>query len=111
LPAKPQPEPKGGSIKIPESVNEFYANAFTALVTRWDVVLLFGSTTLPSTIKKADQVGGEITIQGEVRMDTAIRMSPQHAKACSAALQSMVARWEEEFGTISVPPEEKTVED
>lgn len=97
---QPQRDSGGPSIKIPEGVSEFYANSLNILLTPWDFVLLFGSLALPATVGSA----GKVT--SEVRVDAAIRMSPQHAKASSIVMQSMVAKYEETFGEIPVSIEE-----
>jgi hypothetical protein len=50
-------------------------------------------------------------MQSEIRIDAAVRMSPQHAKASANALQRTVAEYEKMFGPITLPPQEEANED
>jgi len=88
-----------GGMQIPEGVSEFYVNAFTIVFTPWDLSLLFGSVELPSNVNLS---GGSASVQGRVRIDAIIRMSPQHAKASARALATVVEAYEKQFGTIPV---------
>jgi len=84
-------------IEIPEGIIQLYANAMNVVVTPWDLILLFGSIQLPETIT------GDGTAAGTIRIDAAVTMSPQHAKAAVKALQSVVDGYEKRFGEINMP--------
>lgn len=71
-------------------------------MTPWDIVLMFGSTSLPATVG-----AGARSAQGGIRIDAVIRMSPQHAKATLRSLQNIVAEYERSYGDVRIPdPEE-----
>ena len=91
-------KPPEVTIRIPEGVSDFYVNSLNVLVTPWDFILLYGSLTLPESISSGKQA-----LPGEIRVDAAIRMSPQHAKASAHALQRMVNEYEKQFGEIVTP--------
>jgi hypothetical protein len=113
LPKTPQQaDQKAPVIRIPEGVSEFYANSLNVLITPWDFILLYGSTALPNSIATGrGAVAGGARMQSEIRIDAAVRMSPQHAKASANALQRTVAEYEKMFGSIPLPPEEGISED
>lgn len=87
-------------IIIPENVSEFYSNNLFALTTPFDFMLLFGSTTLPSSISVESQ-----HIRQDARIDVVVRMSPQQAKNCMRALKKAVENYEAAHGEIHIPPE------
>lgn len=89
-----QPQP----IEIPEGVIQLYSNSLNVLTTTWDFILLFGSAQLPEKIGGAGQA-----VKAAIRVDAAITMSPQHAKASAKALQDVVDGYEEKFGEIKLP--------
>ena len=89
----------GPTVQISDGVSEFYANSMNVLITPWDFVLLFGSTLLPKTIRQGAQTAGD------VRVDAAIRMSPQHAKAASRVLAKLIEEYEKQVGVITLPKE------
>ena len=93
-----QPRP----IEIPEGVVQLYSNSLNVLTTPWDLILLFGSTQLPESIGSAR--GQQLA--AAVRIDAAITMSPQHAKAAAKVLQNVVAMYEKRFGEIRIPEED-----
>ena len=114
MPKTPQqPDQRGPVIRIPEGVSEFYANSLNVLITPWDFVLLYGSVALPNSIAsgRGAITGGARSMQSEIRIDAAVRMSPQHAKASANALQRTVAEYEKMFGPITLPPQEEANED
>ena len=88
-------------IEIPEGVIQLYSNSLNVLTTTWDFILLFGSAQLPEKIGGPGQ-----TLKAPIRVDAAITMSPQHAKASAKALQSVVEGYEKRFGTIKLPEED-----
>ena len=95
---KTNQKPPAVTIRVPEGVSDFYVNSLNVLLTPWDFILLFGSLSLPESISSGKQ-----TLPGEIRVDAAIRMSPQHAKASASALQRMVNEYEKQFGEIATP--------
>ncbi len=88
---------------IPEEVAQFYVNNLSVLVTPWDFVLLYGALALPANVSTQ---GEPIQQSSGVRVEAAIRMSPQHAKAGLKLMQRMVETYENQFGEIRLPPEE-----
>ncbi len=94
--------PKQQTAEIPEGVMQFYANAMNILVTPWDVVLLFGSIKLPEAIAGIVGTSGA-SKEPPIRIDAAVIMSPQHAKATANALQHVVTEYEKQYGKIGLP--------
>ena len=92
-------EPSQPITEIPEGVTQLYANAMNILVTPWDVALLFGSIQLPEAI--AGKIGE--STKSPIRIDAAVIMSPQHAKATAIALQKVVTEYEKQYGEIGLP--------
>jgi len=86
------------TAEIPEGVIQLYANAMNVLVTPWDLVLLFGSIQLPEAIS-----GTGKPTKAPIRIDAAITMSPQHAKATAKALQDVITEYEKIYGDIGLP--------
>ena len=84
-------------IEIPDGVIQIYSNSLNVLTTSWDFILLFGSIQLPGTI------GGTGPTKTAIRVDAAVVMSPQHAKASVNALQKVVEEYEKNFGEITIP--------
>ena len=85
------------AFEIPEGIVQVYTNAMSVIVTPWDIVLLYGSTDLPGSIR----AGGQVV--PVIRAEVAIIMSPQHAKAAVKALQAVVDQYEKQFGELHIP--------
>ncbi len=89
------------AVEIPEGVIQLYSNSLNILTTTWDFILLFGSAQLPEKIGGPGQ-----TMKAPIRVDAAITMSPQHAKASAKALQRVVNEYEKRHGEIRLPKEQ-----
>jgi Protein of unknown function (DUF3467) len=69
-----------------------YSNAARLGITPWDINIMFFMIQEPAG-------GGAPTLEDQML----VKMSPQHFKAFGKAMERVLAGYEAQFGTVSVP--------
>ena len=79
-------------------IHHFYTNSVKISMAYFDVQLLFATTALNTITDKPVAMS---------KAEAVVHMSPQHFKVMVDIFNTHLAKYEEEFGKIPVPPEKE----